>query len=615
MTLLGSAVLLAACSKKEPSVSAPVELTPEQRMARLAAGEEWILRQTPLLKKMAESAKNLACPGEESLGLFEETLSWTPLASQTKRLTDCPSLPFVKRSDWAPAEGKANTTPAKEAKLLQAAFEGMAGLEKAKFYIESGEFQDALQSKFLAHMGFEGLGKTSAGGWRSFRGDFEVLWRQTALEWRIAEWRPRSFVTSESPQRFFEEKLQAALPDAAAFQRARESIMEQNIVKLFTTGKFQTTHKLLARYQDLESSYQHPGLAVVDIDSDGWDDLYVMDRFGRNQLLRNQGNGTFQDIAPQLGLDLDSFCTSAIFADFDNDGDPDVFIGRSLERTLYMENEQGRFVGRSQKVAAPLPYFVSAISAADYNGDGLLDVYLGLYGPTAQETPIEQWAKEFFPPGMAQELIRRFPASHRYLDRLGPPNLLLRNEGGKFVLPPEAATLAEWRNTYQSTWCDYDADGRPDLYVCNDFAPDALYHNEGPGPNGLHQFREVSREVAGTAMTGFGMGASWADYDHDGRLDLYVSNMFSKAGRRITAQIAGLDQRIPYSAQGSLLFHNEGQKFRQVAGLEPNTVQVARVGWSFGGQFFDADNDTYADIYSSSGYYTAPDVTRSDQDL
>ena len=111
------------------------------------------------------------------------------------------------------------------------------------------------------------------------------------------------------------------------------------------------------------------------------------------------------------------------------------------------------------------------------------------------------------------------------------------------------------------------------------------------------------------------MGASWGDYDRDGKLDLYVSNMFSKAGRRITSQLQGLDERVPHAAQGSLLFHNEGEKFRQVAGIEATAIKVAKVGWAYGGQFVDVDNDGWLDIYSSSGYYTAPAEIANNQDL
>ena len=203
------------------------------------------------------------------------------------------------------------------------------------------------------------------------------------------------------------------------------------------------------------------------------------------------------------------------------------------------------------------------------------------------------------------------------MNRLGPPNLLLRNRGnGRFSIASEAGDLAEWHDTYQSVWCDFDDDGDPDVYVCNDFAADHLYRNEEPEkPGGRRRFVDVSGEFAGNGMQGFGMGASWGDYDRDGKLDLYVSNMFSKAGRRITGAVDGLDPRVPYSAQGNLLFRNAGTKFEQLAGVEKDTLNVAKVGWAYGAQFLDIDNDGWLDIYSASGFYTAPKAIANDKDL
>ncbi|MAE64637.1 MAG: hypothetical protein CMJ18_10255 [Phycisphaeraceae bacterium] len=82
--------------------------------------------------------------------------------------------------------------------------------------------------------------------------------------------------------------------------------------------------------------------------------------------------------------------------------------------------------------------------------------------------------------------------------------------------------------------------------------------------------------------------------------------MYSKAGLRITEQIAGLDGRFRYFAAGNLMFRNVGDRFDMVSGLEPPAVTVARAGWSWGGQFVDVDNDGYLDLYVTNGYYTAP---------
>lgn len=598
-----------AAASPEPEVVRP--LSEEERLQRLVLAEEWILSQTPRLKALSKGlVGSNQLPGDDALKLFTGSLRWHDLASP-KESTQASALPFVRHAE-APPIDEAFTSKPEAGLLWKALTGGVRAWKSASFKLVSASQLDNHGRKMSTLVHFEGLAQRDNQQWRSVHGDQVLTWDLGYDDiWRISEWVQEPLTVHESPRQLFAERLDDVLASQENRTRARTSYHEQNLIKLFTEGKFTTTDPVYARYQDLESSHQHPGLAVVDIDNDGWDELYVMGRWGRNQLFQRRSlDGLYEDIAPSVGLALDGYCNSALFADYDNDGDPDVFIGRSLKRSLYLENVDGQFVDRSKEaVAAPLPYLVSSISAADYNNDGFLDVYLGLYGPTSKESPVAQWAEEFFPLAMAKELVRRADQSHRYLDLLGPPNLLLENRGGRFTISRAAGSLAEWRNTYQSVWSDFDADGDPDLYVCNDFAPDAFYENDGG------TFRDVSREVAGEGMMGFGMGASWADYNRDGRLDLYVSNMFSKAGRRITAQISGLDDRVPYSAQGSLLFRNDSDAFTQVAGTGEGDLHVAKVGWSFGGLFVDADNDGYPDIYSASGYYTAPAVTRSDQDL
>ncbi len=125
----------------------------------------------------------------------------------------------------------------------------------------------------------------------------------------------------------------------------------------------------------------------------------------------------------------------------------------------------------------------------------------------------------------------------------------------------------------------------------------------------------MTREVGGEDMLGFGMGASWADYDLDGDYDLYVSNMYSKAGKRITHQIEGLDERFYRMASGNRLFRNDGAKFTLVR-EETSDVSVAgKAGWSWGGQFGDFDNDGRQDLYVCSGFFTAPEKFASTVDL
>ena len=169
-----------------------------------------------------------------------------------------------------------------------------------------------------------------------------------------------------------------------------------------------------------------------------------------------------------------------------------------------------------------------------------------------------------------------------------------------------------WLNTFQATWCDYDEDGDVDLYLSNDFASDCLFRNDGE-----HGLLDVTQNAGGDAMRGYGMGASWGDYDNDGRQDLYVSNMYSKAGKRIIGTIPkDMDPRFLQSTEGNRLFRNlDGERFELVSGEGDNQIPVTKAGWSWGGQFGDFDNDGYLDIYVASGFYTAPKSVSCNIDL
>ena len=595
------------------------QLTEEQRAARLARSEELILKLAPGLSKLGEALKVGGAFESIARKQFTPSIDVTAIGEPDQPW----NLPIaeVERQNW-PVKPDAVAIPPTIFELWKPfrAAHDLTEFSEAHFSIVKGDFDGADETRFEAEVGFEGIAHENDGAVISVVATQSLGWQREAGsgDWQIDTWRQTSFQTIRTPSPLFREVLGSALPDKTTLGRARRSYHEENIIELFTKGRFQvrSNNQLYAKYTDIEGLFQHPALAVVDIDADGLDDLYVMGRWGKNQLLRNRGDGTFEDVAPAVGLDIEAFCNCALFADFDNDGDPDAFIGRSLERGLFLENQGGKFVDRSRDlVRTPMPHLISSISAADYNGDGLLDVYLSLYGPSSRPHSVKTWAPDFFPPQMVAAMEQRESRSHTYLERVGPPNLLLVNRGGTFAIAPEAEQLAEWLNTFQCSWADFDADGDQDAYICNDFAPDHLYRNDGEGEGGVVKFTEVSKQFAGEKMRGFGMGASWGDYDGDGKLDLYVSNMYSKAGKRITAAFDGLDERTAYSAQGSLLFHNLGDRFEQVAGTKANAMQVAKVGWSWGGQLVDLDNDGWPDIHAVSGFYTAPEELAPQIDL
>lgn len=589
-----------SCRPGEEITGPEKELTEGERIAEMVAVEELILELTPKLKHLNLSVSSRRLPDDkvrETLFAGAEMPALVPGEVRESAL--------FRETIWTP-RGSPGANP------WEALFETLAEVHEAKFYLVDGSFPQGSDGEFDAETGFEGKGRDTDGRSVSIITKQHLIWKKIDGLWKIVRWKQSPLEVRTSPKALFREVLAEALPDPESLATARHSQHERNIVDLFTKDKFNLTKQLYADYLDLDSTFQHPGLSAVDYNGDGWDDLYVMGRWGKNQMLRNNRDGTFTDVAPEIGLDLDGLCTSAIFADFDNDGDPDVFIGRSLERSVYLSNENGHYLSRpiDPTGRTPLPYLVSTISAVDFNNDGLLDVFLGLYGPPARDAGIEKWAEYFFPAGMSQEIIKRIPRSHKYLNRLGPPNLLLQNQGGgRFTIAPGAGDLAEWLDTYAAVWSDFDEDGDADVYVCNDFGPDHLYRND------KGRFTDVTHEFAGDDMQGFGMGASWGDYDRDGSLDLFVSNMFSKAGRRITGRVTGLDPRVPHSANGNLLFKNHRTHFSQVAGTSDDSLHVAKVGWAYGAQFVDIDNDGWLDLYSASGFYTAPPEIANNRDL
>lgn len=403
------------------------------------------------------------------------------------------------------------------------------------------------------------------------------------------------------------EVLSEVVPERALYEDLRkcrhEDFMRASFRDPATLEKRGLPGFDLKHYYDItyESNEQRPALSVVDINGDGYDDVYVMRRWGENRLLVNQGDGTFADEAKEYGLAISGFCSCALFLDFDNDGDQDVFIGRALDPSVVMENREGRF----QRVEGfDLPSLVVSATAADYDQDGFIDLYLSRYSGRK-----EDWPERFLSVEDAAEFRRLAEGRNIIYDAAGAPNYLLKNLGGMaFSEAPENEQVKNWRPTLQSTFADWDLDGDPDLLVTNDYSPDVLYRND-VGKKGRRKFVDVTREVAPEVYGNFfGMGGSWGDYNNDTRPDLYLSAMYSKAGTRITSRFPDLNLRARQSATGNLLFANTSdKKLKRSSGQGQGELAVDRVGWSWGGQFFDPDNDGHLDLYAPTGFFSPPE--------
>lgn len=604
-------------ASETPRPAAPTDADKRYKLSveRLVASEELILKLTPDLIRMTQSIMNLRLPDHHSRSVFGSKVRVRDLETGVERSERIliSSWHFEAR-DW-PIADSAHDSTARGIDLWRPFLDRVQYFEHAEFHFIDGALSEEVPRRFHARIGFSALARMSGGEWISVTATLDSQWTKASRlaramlqtrAWRLTELASTQFSTLAAPRQLFSSTAPEALSDARLLARAQGSAHERYLVDMVRLGeKFDPPHP----YFLIKPTDWQPGVSVVDIDRDGLDDLYVMDRWGKNWLLRNRGDGTFEDIAPKLGLDVKDHSSSAIFADFDNDGDTDLFLGRTLEPSQYWVNESGHFVERSEEwVSTSLPSLVTSVSAVDYDGDGLLDVYFSTYAAELMAVQLAElddsasatFLGQFLPAAQARRLSRLYRASHKYLGRAGPPNVLLRNTGsGRFELAPQNAQLEVWRNTFQSTWADFDGDGDVDLYVANDFSGNNMFRNDAGS------FTDVTAET-GTADIGFGMGASWGDYDNDGALDLYVSNMYSKAGRRITQQVPGLDPRLADMSRGNSLFRNRGRRFEKVSGLEPPALAVERAGWSWGGQFVDVDNDGFLDVYAASGMFTAP---------
>ena len=591
----------------------------------LVAAEETYLNLSPKMNSLSRGLLDLRLPGPtaDAESVFSTTVTTVDLDLIPAAIPTGPST--FESHPWPVAALSKQTD---RVDLWRPLFDEISFFEHAKVEIISGDHPDGNMLRYEAKGGFEALARMKSDHWRSFEGRMELSWEHPRTDggdggdWQITGWKTTEMHWRASPRRLFVEALDTAMHEPQEASMLRRSLHYEATVKHYRDGAKQLPHPYFAPI----SANQKEGIAVADVNGDGFDDIYITMRLGKNMLLVNQGDGTFLEQAASFKLDLPGHTTCALFADFDNDGDQDVILGRSLLKTSYLENRHGVFY--QHPIPKFMPMAALSMSAADYNMDGLLDVYICTYRPAAPAgaSPAGgvaqskdgdfDWPDEFFDINLAREYRRRV-SEHRkrkggtVLDQLGPPNVLLVNRGGgRFEPAPENDTVGIWRNSMQATWGDYNRDGRPDLYIANDWGLDVLFRNDGSGG-----FTDVTTQ-AGVTAYGYAMGASWGDYDNDGQDDLYVSNMYSEPGRRITKQIPGLEKMFIESATGNWLYHQVANgKFEQVAGLMPPSMTVMKAGWSWGGCFADFDNDSFLDLYVLNGYFTAPKEHSSGLDL
>jgi hypothetical protein len=327
-------------------------------------------------------------------------------------------------------------------------------------------------------------------------------------------------------------------------------------------------------YADIMAGYTALGAAAAaaDYDGDGYEDLFVTDSAegARNHLYHNNGDLTFTDVAEAAGVaagnDAENATADAIWFDYNNDGRPDLLVVRFGHSQLFENLGNGKFKDVTRQ--AGLDRYLNSITAVafDYDHDGYLDLFVGNYFQ-----PVN-----LFHPGTP----RFFPESFETAKNGGGVTVYHNNGDGTFsdvTAKVGMAGISGW--TLSIGHGDANNDGWDDVYVACDFGTDYFFVNNRDGT-----FSDRTATAIGYD-TKKGMNAEWGDYDNDGWLDVFVTNITDD-----------------YMREGNFLWHNNGNlTFTDVA-RETGTWET---GWGWGGKFFDYDNDGWLDLYVVNGWVSA----------
>lgn len=357
--------------------------------------------------------------------------------------------------------------------------------------------------------------------------------------------------------------------------------------------------------------YDHGnGLAVADVDGDGRLDVYFVNQLGGNQLWRNLGSGRFEDITATAGLALaDKICVTASFGDIDNDGSPDLFV-----TTVRMGNHLFKNLGRGEFKDITRESGIGSESSRarhssgavffDFNNDGLLDLFLTNVG---NYTTNDKGRGGFY--------LGRTDAFQGWRFQLrSEPSILYQNLGaGKFRDVSKEMSLEHSGWSGDATFCDLNEDGYPELYVVSMSGDDKYYENE-------RGKRFVDKSAAYFPKTPWGtMGVKFFDYNLDGLMDLFVTDMHSdmtgaqiRAGEkdyspRFEKQKSEVWCSVEWSAADYARASNNilGNAFYQNQGggnfIEISDKIGAETFWPWGISVADLNADGYEDVFVTAG--------------
>ena len=354
--------------------------------------------------------------------------------------------------------------------------------------------------------------------------------------------------------------------------RAEPTVMFTDVAR---TAGIDFTHISGASKEKHVPETMGAGGLFFDYDNDNNLDIYLVNggslvnpdvnASATNALYRNNGDGTFSDVTASAGVEGHGYGMGCIAADYDNDGDADLYITNFGPNQLYRNNGDGTFSDVTEIAGVGDPRWSVSTAFADYDLDSDLDLYIANYLDYALET-----AHPCYLQG-----VHMYCGPHEYP---GIRDTLYRNNGdGTFTDVTEAAGVGKGLGVL---FTDYNEDGYPDIFVANDAVEDFLYENRRNGT-----FEDVAKQV-GVAYNSEGimtasMGIASGDYDNDGRLDLFVTT---------------------FSLEVNSLFHNDGDGFYTMTTFDVGLAKPSFSVLGFGTQFLDCDNDGALDLFVANGH-------------
>ncbi len=376
---------------------------------------------------------------------------------------------------------------------------------------------------------------------------------------------------------------------------ASSSSTPRDAVKPFIFENIAGKAGLSFRQNNFATDFKYPfetlggAVAALDYNNDGRVDLFFLngapspehirtDPASFNRLYRNNGDGTFTDVTEASGLSgrrIKGYPQGIAIGDYDNDGFVDIYVTNYGNGVLYHNNGDGTFTDVTAKAGVAMDRYPFKASACwiDVDNDGYLDLFVTHYF---------QWT---FKDNADDYCGQKKPGYRTYCtpDVFKPlPNVLFRNNGdGTFTDISEKAGLNKWSGKGMGVAiADYDNDGRMDIFVTNDKMPNFLYHNEGQGV-----FKEVAMEAGVYANEGAsmvsGMGCDFNDYNNDGLPDIFYSDL---AGESFTL----------FTNMGKGIFRDD--TFPSGLGL----LSAQHSGWSV--KFCDLDNDGWKDLFIAGSH-------------